>query len=147
MSRSLSTLLRSCVVLALSAVLIGCEQTAAPVAAADTPVGNGVISTAAAALHASQQTTGGAVDGSRLAKAPSVGLDNVPNMGQARQQMILAGFRLQATINGQDLYSAAARSVFAPISVGTDRPRCAIGRDGPRGVAPKLDVTQSCPAA
>ncbi len=135
MSLSLSTLLRSGAVLALSTLLIGCQQTAAPVAALDTPVGNGVISTAAAALHASQQTTGGAVDGSRLAKALSVCLDNVPNMGQARQQMILAGFRLETNINGQDLYSAADRSVFALISVGTDRPRCAIGRDGLRGEA------------
>ena len=49
--------------------------------------------------------------------------------------MIVNGFRRETTVNGQDLYSAVGRSVFALISIGSDTPRCAVGRDGLRGQA------------
>lgn len=128
-----STLTRTCAALALATLLIGCDASVAPDPASETPVSTAVNTEAVDTLHTTQQTTGGAVDGSKLAQALSICLDNVPNMGPARQQMILAGFKYEANVSGQDLYSAADRSVFALISVGTDRPRCAVGRDGLRG--------------
>ena len=128
-----TTLTRPGAFLTIAALMTGCDQTAALVAASE--AASTVISAASAVdtLHSTQQTTGGAVDGSRMAQALSICLDNVPNMGPARQAMQLAGFKYEANIQGQDLYSAADRSVFALISVGTDRPRCAVGRDGLRG--------------
>lgn len=128
-----STLTRTCAALALATLLIGCDASVALDPASETPVSTAVNTEAVDTLHSTQQTTGGAVDGSKLAQALSICLDNVPNMGPARQQMILAGFKYEANVSGQDLYSAADRSVFALISVGTDRPRCAVGRDGLRG--------------
>ena len=128
------TLTRPCAILAIAAVLSGCDDSATPIVAPDTSVSTPAADPSAVdTLHSTQQTTGGAVDGSRMAQALSICLDNVPNMGPARQAMQLAGFKYEANIQGQDLYSAADRSVFALISVGTDRPRCAVGRDGLRG--------------
>ena len=128
------TLTRPCAILAIAAVLSGCDDSATPIVTPDTSVSTPATDPSAVdTLHSTQQTTGGAVDGSRMAQALSICLDNVPNMGPARQAMQLAGFKYEANIQGQDLYSAADRSVFALISVGTDRPRCAVGRDGLRG--------------
>ena len=128
------TLTSRSAILAIAALLSGCDDAATPIVAPDTSVSNPAADPSAVdTLHSTQQTTGGAVDGSRMAQALSICLDNVPNMGPARQAMQLAGFKYEANIQGQDLYSAADRSVFALISVGTDRPRCAVGRDGLRG--------------
>lgn len=128
------TLTSRSAILAIAALLSGCDDAATPIVAPDTSVSNPASDPSAVdTLHSTQQTTGGAVDGSRTAQALSICLDNVPNMGPARQAMQLAGFKYEANIQGQDLYSAADRSVFALISVGTDRPRCAVGRDGLRG--------------
>lgn len=127
--------------LATALMLIGCDTSLAPVPDTETAASAGIEAAAVDALHASQQTTGGAVDSSKLALALSICLDNVPNMGPARQQMILAGFKYETNISGQDLYSAADRSVFALISVGTDQPRCAVGRDGLRG-DPAVDYAE-----
>jgi hypothetical protein len=117
--------------LAVTALLAACDQAAAPVAPA-APESPALANTDT--MHAAQ-SNGGPIDSSRLAQALSICLDNIPDVGTARQQMILAGFRRETTIDGQDLYSAADRSVFALLSIGDLTPRCAVGRDGLRGDA------------
>ncbi len=117
--------------LAAIALLAACDEAA--MTAVPAPVESPALATADA-LHTAQ-TAGGPVDQSRLAKALSICLDNIPDVGAARQQMILAGFRQETTVDGQDLYSAADRSVFALVSIGSITPRCAVGRDGLRDQA------------
>ena len=117
--------------LAAMALLAACDEAATPLTPATSAPPESPALANADALHTAQ-TAGGPVDQSRLAKALSICLDNIPNVGVARQQMILAGFRHETTVEGQDLYSAADRSVFALVSVGRDTPRCAVGRDGLR---------------
>ncbi len=117
--------------LAAIALLAACDEAA--MTAVPAPVESPALATADA-LHTAQ-TAGGPVDQSRLAKALSICLDNIPDVGAARQQMILAGFRRETTVDGQDLYSAADRSVFALVSIGSITPRCAVGRDGLRDQA------------
>ena len=117
--------------LAAIALLAACDEAA--MTAVPAPVESPALATADA-LHTAQ-TAGGPVDQSRLAKALSTCLDNIPDVGAARQQMILAGFRQETTVDGQDLYSAADRSVFALVSIGSVTPRCAVGRDGLRDQA------------
>ena len=117
--------------LAAIALLTACDEAA--MTAVPAPVESPALATADA-LHTAQ-TAGGPVDQSRLAKALSICLDNIPDVGAARQQMILAGFRQETTVDGQDLYSAADRSVFALVSIGSVTPRCAVGRDGLRDQA------------
>jgi hypothetical protein len=130
--KSLISTIRSTLTVGLAcfALLAGCEEGASP-AAATAPASNGPV-TPTDALHNAQTTTGGPVDSSKLGQALSICLDNIPDMGAARQQMILAGFQREGSIEGQDLYSAADRSVFALLSVGSDIPRCAVGRDSLR---------------
>ncbi len=119
--------------LALFGLLAACEEGA--VVPAATPAAPTTNTSAPDQLHSVQSTTGGPVDGSRLAQALSICLDNIPDVGAARQQMLIAGFKFETTIEGQDLYSAANRSVFALLSVGDNFPRCAVGRDGLRDQA------------
>lgn len=116
------------------ALLAGCDEAATSSVPSASSLTESPALGVAAGLHAAQ-TTGGPVDQSRLARALSICLDNIPDVGAARQQMILAGFRHETIIDGQDLYSAADRSVFALVSIGDVTPRCAVGRDGLRGQA------------
>jgi hypothetical protein len=120
--------------LAAIALLSACDEAATPPTPASSTSPASPVTSPATALHAAQ-TAGGPVDQSRLAKALSICLDNIPDVGAARQQMTLAGFRHETTIDGQDLYSAADRSVFALVSIGSDTPRCAVGRDALRDQA------------
>jgi hypothetical protein len=116
------------------ALLSACDEAAVTPVPSVATSPEAVTPAAVDALHEAQ-TVGGPVDSSRLAQALSICLDNIPDVGTARQQMIVAGFRRETTIDGQDLYSAADRSVFALLSIGNVAPRCAVGRDGLRDQA------------
>jgi hypothetical protein len=113
-------LIAGCLALGL---LSACEESSAPVAPT-TQVGP-------AELHNADAP----VDGSLLAQALNICLTNMPDVGAARQAMILAGFRQEGRFGPYDFYSGAGQKVLAIFSVGDLNPRCGVGRDGLRDAA------------